>query len=645
MILKRLMAITIAISLVNYGAPLAYAEPYNPVPIPPDPNLAAEACIECTTPKIPLQPGLEETIRSVQDATSAVPVEDVCAKKGYFFDPKNKSILQEYGINYKPKEADVGEIIARSAMTCLYGAIRGGYLSLKDLIMAIPSIMGMTYRGMKSAGAAIRDFDYKGTGQAILDADYRGWLATLSPYNIYDKATGAYRVTRDAVAKTYSRATESLYDSYQTGGVTGAMAAVAQAAYATSPHAVIGKLLKDVGLKVWGAIKSEWDAFICQDWEVISQLVCTAVGYVVTDILLLKGAFSAISKLPKFAELMQATKAKMERAPIVGGVITRDFKAAETSVCQGISNWMVDSRMKLQNQDIDVAAVGGKIFARGISPTTRQMGCFEVTGSTAAGIASRIQSTLQRVHHVDDAVKPAGVAPAAAAAPAPGAVAPGAAAPGAVAPGAVAPGAVAPGTAPVVAPQTAAITAADLDIYSSRAAGFARSPADFVSSVNRKAGVSLSGRDSSRIASALGSNAAEMDKYGALLRSVDQLREAAKTAVRGTPEGDAVFRALSHAEDGIRTLNSALAKSGTSRNVNLELLGKAFTDAALTRDPTTLSVMNRALYEFNKTASRNGAKFDDSVKAWENAIKRDRPHLTADEIAKARQCLFPMGAK
>lgn len=499
-----------------------------------------------------------------------------CAVDSWLFDPSKKSFLQENGIANKTESK--AEIVARSFLTCAYGTISGSYKSIRDIVMAIPNILGFTWRGIKSAGSSVANFEY------------RKWLEDFSIQKVKDSAGNALTVTRDTVADSYQKASQAVYNGFQEGGVTGSIASVAQAAYNSSPHKAVGQFLSKVGSEVYSALSKEWTALGCMPTEALSQAVCQVAGYIITDLITGKLVLSGLSKAPKMRDAIAAVKAKMERVPIAGSILTRNLASVNSAECDkfGDKLWRVDSGFKLQGQDINVVQIGAKVLARGISPKSSKLECFEVTGSLAGKITERIAASELRA---------------------------------------------------------AKVTTKSDDFFSAGNSTYARSDDEFIEGINRRIDSGLSSRQARSIAETLSKNPQQMEHYGSLVRSVDDLKERLKMPGLTASESEVLTKTLNASEQTIKTLNETIPQLAQADRLNLQAISQTLKSATVTQRPEEVLVVNQALSELGRSIKRSSGNVDEAFDAWTAGLRKDRKHLTDQDLSDVKSCFIGPGVK
>lgn len=282
----------------------------------PVPDTEANAiCTEC----LELELGLKDLKSQTEALKASVgtltpPAENCKVNNSILIDPKKNSILEDLGFKNDSENPIVN--VGRASLACIYGAGKGVYGSLKDLVTAIPTLLGWTWKGLKAAKNGIQNADYG----AIMDK--------FTPQNIWESGKKAVRVTRETVSSAYEKSSQVLFDSYKEGGVTGSVATVAQAAYNSSPHRVVGKFLADIGAKIAEAVAAEWGAFKCLDAETMSQMICNVAGYIATDIYTGGLIISGLSKSAKLKEAVSLAKAMMfKKAGTAKAAVVAEEKA------------------------------------------------------------------------------------------------------------------------------------------------------------------------------------------------------------------------------------------------------------------------------------------------------------------------------
>lgn len=528
-----------------------------------------ETCLDCQLPKVS---GPEELSKQIQELAKST---EQCAADAWLFDPEKKSVLQENGFGRLTESR--AETAARAFMTCNYGALSGAGKSFRDVVMAVPNLIGLSWQGLKSAGGAVTNFEY------------RKWLEKFSIQKVADAGFGAISVTKDSVAKAFNTASLKVYNSYKEAGVTGSIAAVAQAAYNSSPHKAIGQFMSKIGSEIYSALATEWNGLMCMEPEALSQAMCEIAGYIAVDVVTGKLLLSGLSKSGKLREAIAAVRKKMEKVPLARDLITRNLKAVDGSRCGKFDadSWKIDSGFKLQGQDLSVLREGTLILARGLSPHTGKLECFEVGGGLAAKIGDRIVATEKR------AEKFAG---------------------------------------------------SGTDFFSPGSKAYARSGEEFVEGINSKVGVEVSGGQTRKIATALSEDPQAMEQYGALARNLQDLKERAKLPGLAADELSNLDKTIQSAEESLKMINGSLPLIEKPSYLNLKSINQAVLEASASNNPETIQLMNRALFEFNKAAKKNSGDFKGAVEAWEASLKKERRHLTSREIDRAKECLFSAGA-
>ena len=281
-------------------------------------NAATEAvaiCTECLDQEL----GLKDLKTQTENLKALVPApEENCkATETLLVDPAKKSILEDLG--FKNESSDPIVNIGRGSLTCIYGAAKGVYGSIRDLVTAIPTLAGWTWDGLKTAKNGIQN------------ADYASIMDKFTAQNILEAGKKGLQITKETVSDAYDKGSKAVFDSYQEGGVTGAVATVAQAAYNSSPHRVVGRFLADIGAKVAQAIAAEWAGFKCLDAETMSQMVCEVTGYIITDIYSGSLILSGLSKSVKIAEAISAAR----RVLFKGGKAVEASKLAKKEIVVG----------------------------------------------------------------------------------------------------------------------------------------------------------------------------------------------------------------------------------------------------------------------------------------------------------------------
>lgn len=504
-------------------------------------------------------------------------VSDQCAVDSWLFDPSKKSILQE--INPESKPQNKAQVVARSFLTCVYGTLSGSYKSIRDIVMAIPNILGMTWQGLKSAGSATVNFEY------------RKWLEGLSVQKIKDVAGTAVTVTKDTVADSYQKASMALFNGFQEGGITGSVASVAHAAWNSSPHQAVGQFLSRLGSEIYSALSKEWTALGCMPAEAMSEAMCQVGGYLITDLIAGKLALSGLSKAPRMKDAISAVRTKMEKVPIAGALLTKNLKATNFADCGKIQEekWKIDSGIKLQGTDLNVAQAGEKILALGMSPKTMKLECFEVVGSWATQISERIKATESRAQHSGG--------------------------------------------------KTGA------DFFSSGNSSFARSDEEFIEGINRKIESGISKKQTRLVATALKNHPEQMERYGDLLRSVDDMKRRLTLPGLADLEIDSLKKTIFASEQTIKTLNETLPLLSRADQLNLNSISAALKAASVTQKPEEILLMNQALGELGRSIKRNSGNLDEAFEGWSQILKKDRKHLTDNDLLDVKACLINSGKK
>ncbi len=532
-------------------------------------------CVDCLLPQIEDLRPLQQVKNQIAEITKAT---SQCAKDAWLFDPTKKSIFSEKGFARGTQSR--AEVAARAFLTCNYGVLSGAGKSFRDVVMAVPSLMGLTWRGMKSGG------------QALMNIEYKNWLQGFSVQKIKDSAGGVLTVSKDKVAGAFNAASAAVYNSFQEGGVTGSIAAVTQAAYNSSPHHAVGHFLAKVGSEIYSAVATEWSALACMEPEALSQAMCEIAGYLAIDIVTGKLILSGLSKSGQMKGAIAKVRQKMEKVPLAGDIITRNLKTVEPSRCNkvGESDWKIDSGFKLQGQDLNVFREGALILARGISPKTGKLDCFEVQGSLSSKITERLVATEKRAESKS--------------------------------------------------------LSGQSDFFSASNGTYARSTDEFISGVNDRAGIEISGGQSKKLASSLSQNPDQLERYGDLTRAVDDMKQRAKLPGMSADQNLELKKVITSSEESLKLINSSLPTLDNPMLFNLKVLKEALQEAAVTQKPETILLMNRALYEFNKAAKKSGGSSTKALEAWENTLKIERKHLTSKDIDRARSCLFnPAGTR
>ncbi len=593
------------------------AEPSSPA------ALAAQHCPTCSVPggnaSITLSQLPVPEIRPEKAADH--PADKQCDMKTLLVDPKQKSILQDFGMSYEGNDPMV--IVGRSSLTCLYGALEGGAKSIRDLVMLIPQILGLSFDALKAVSGS------------LTKANLHAILSALKPQNVIEKGGHAFAVTTNTISSAFHRASAKLYSAYEQGGATGAVAAAAQAAYASSPHQIVGKFLANLAVGIGHAVAEEWKGFTCLPPEAMSQVICEVIGYIGADIVTGKIAVSALSKAPKLATVLAKLKPVFEDKPIIGQWLMRDLKATDGAKCAAISEglWMTDARLNLQAKAVDVAVVDKKLFARGIDPSTKKMGCFEVAGNFAATIMRRIASTEERSLAAEAAAKlETPLRPASPGGPDAAAVF-------------ARTSEEAPALASVATREAQLSPAIELgEFYSARSRAVARTTKDFVADVNERSGLAIRAKQSAAVSQFLDKSPEVAEQYGRILEELGALRQASKGALPADIKKLAAN--LRESEELVKKLNSILASPAHAATyadaLNLKLLRSALDEAKQTGDASSIKILNRALSEFAKNMKPK-TSIQEAILAWEKNLKKNNSSLSDATIQQARRCLFGDG--
>jgi hypothetical protein len=530
-----------------------------------------EICRDCELPKIE---GVQVAQAQITELAKSA---DQCSKDAWLADPDKKSILKEQG--YLRGSDSKIEIAARAFLTCNYGALSGAGKSFRDVVFAIPQLLGLTWQGLKSASNATINFEY------------RKWLTSFSVQKIKDITGGFLTVTKETVEGAFTNASLAAYNSYKEGGVTGALAAVGQAAYNSAPHAAVGQFLLKIGSEIYKGLSEEWTALGCMEAEALSQAMCEVAGYLAVDLLTGKLLLSGLSKSGKLKDAIAAVRGRMEKVPLAGEFITRNLKMLDSSRCDKASgsDWKIDSGFKLQGQDLTVLKDGAVILARGLSPKTGRLECFEVKGSLAEKVSSRIAATEKRSLSLP-ALK-------------------------------------------------------DPDYFTASNPNYARSTEEFVEGVNKKSGVELSWGQTRKVAQSLEADPAQLEIYGDLNRSLDQLRKQKSQPGLGSDSASSLDKVIRSTEESLRLVNSNLSLLEKPGLLNLKELHILVKQASETGSSEGIQLFNRALLEFGKVAKSSGGDMGKALTLWESSLKAERKHLTSKEIDRAKECLFTLGTK
>ena len=586
----------------------------------PNADLEGQYCITCAA----TTGNDSNTLSPIRESVQSTSSKKQCDMKTLLVDTKQKSILQDFGMSYDGNDPMV--IVGRSSLTCLYGALEGGAKSIRDLVMLIPQILGLSFDALKAVSGS------------LTKSNLHALLSTLEPQKVIAKGERLVSVTKDSISSAFQSASAKLYSAYEQGGATGAVAAVAQAAYSSSPHQIVGKFLADLAVGIGHAVANEWAGFTCLPPEAMSQLICEMIGYVGADVLTGKIAVSALSKAPKFLAALAKLKPIFEDKPIIGQWLMRDLKRTEFSKCAAIEDalWMTDAKLNLQAKAVDVAIVDKKLFARGIDPNTKVMGCFEVAGSFSAAVMQRIASTELRAKtaertgqagaHTGPGLQSASETnlPASAAAPAAQAAE------------------LSSGAAPA---GLASVEANSSEFYSASSRQYARNLKDFVTDVNDKSGLSIRSKQSLAISQRLEKSPVDAEKYGRVLEQLGSLRQESSSAISAEAKKTAAAT-LRESEELVKNLNRVLSKPGLAGEfgsvLNLNLLEAALDEAKQMGNVTSIKVLNRAMSEFMKNIKPK-TSIQDAIAAWEKNLKKRNSRISDDTIQRARRCLFAEG--
>lgn len=449
--------------------------------------------------------------KEAKDVT-AITEKQMCQdKKTILIDPKMRSVLQELKLDYDG--SDPITVASRSALTCIYGALAGAVTSVKDLVMLIPKLLGLIYDG--------------GVGLAKMatSADYEALARKFTIQNVKDGVSSAFSITINSVkdawdyaAKAYEDSSTFVGEAYREGGVAGAVAAVGQAAYESSPHRILGRQLVELATKVAQAVADEWRGFRCLPAEVASQMVCSVIGYLAVDIYTGKLLITALSKPGKLMEYVNKFLAKYYKSE--GGAVTE------------------------------------------VASAERRGASLPNSGNASA------------------------------------------------------------------------------DAFTAREGA----TPGFIAEVNQGAGIPLTSESSGPIARALKSDPSNVQEYGDVMRSVNQMKTESAAATTGAEQGARLKEVSAHAEDIVKKLNLSLVQDG-ARKLNVKYIAEVLREAQTTQKPDTLIKVKRALEEIEEARRSSGGDMKKAIKSWREQIAKDRPHVTEAELKMAEECLFTSAAK
>ncbi len=471
---------------------------------------------------------------------SATPAK--CAESSAEISPASKSVLENLGFEYDGSDPAI--VATRAFITCSYGSGYGGLSALKDLVVAIPTLFGMSIKGLELANANNRE----------LPAEVARSLTKENVLKMQDKLI----VTKKTISAAYRNANDSLYEAYRQAGVSGAVAATMQAAYHSSPHHAMSKFLSESATTIARAIGTRWTSFSCLPVEKQAQIFCQVLGYLATDIFGGKIALSALGKSAKFNEMVQQLKLTHIRKPLESEHLLRHLKSVSESVCKSIPDggWLVDAVLSQQGHDLEVFLDKSRVIARGLDPKTKKLGCFEVTGSLLPEVTKRIQSTRERIATVSPEIP----------------------------------------------------SALERDFFSPTSETYARSNSDYVRAVNERVGTPILKQDIDKVANALASDPVKMELYGDIMRSADKLRTRAATMAKGSEDASRLLKNKVSMEDLLNNMNSTLSIPGAQTKINLNLIKDVVEEARLSLDDSALKTLSKALREVRSSAKSAGAR-------------------------------------
>lgn len=517
----------------------------------------AQVCLECSSPenKSKLQP---------------LPVES-CEKKALLFDPKYKTYFEKKNVDAVTSQNEFVE----SLLSCYYGFGKGVYLSVRDLLRIIPMIIDGSIALAKGA--------YKGTKKIIQDPEWAGSALKSIGHSIGEGASNI----KDSVTKTWKEASAKTRNAYVTAGIGGAVSAMTAEMLDKSPAALLNRAFRKLGQSTYQFLSREWDAFACMTTHAQAEIACTVATYVVTSAATGQLIWGNLAQSSKILAGLDIVKKKMLRTPVIGTFMMREFKPLSSEAVDKMKDvvWKTDGRLRLEGASVEVAAVDGKIFARGVDPQTRKLTVYQVTGKNEVEIAARLQKAEKAAVQGGRAVS----------------------------------------------------ASSEGDFFSPTNGQIARQMDDYVLGTNREVKVDISNYHVKKISQLFEKSPATADEYGELLKSLHKMDlDLEKQFGKKIPKDKAEM--VSEVRNLLKEVNASLARSEPNEVLNLRNLKNLVDETVETGELRGVQVYRNAIAGLNEAGGPS--KFD----SFFSNLGYNK--IVSEELQKkVRQCLLASGAK
>lgn len=532
-------------------------------------SLEAEVCINC----------LDEAIRPENlklDLKEVSKAANQCEQKSFFVDPKKKSLFELDPAD--PRSAKWWVKEPTKALACLYGLGNGVVNNLVDLVMLVPELCKMFWNAQK---------------WAVSKAMSGSWVPKSNPFTwekIKNASQKAYDTSVSVAQKTIQGASDLISQGYEQGGAGGAISAIGLEIYESSPHRVVKNMMASAITEVANFASKEWKTFNCLSEVAQEEFICKLTGYVLVDVLTGKLIYGNLAKAPKLVEGLGKMKDFLKSRAALSKEVLKDFEKVHPSEILQKAEWKVDGRWAEKGQDVEIAEVNGKLYARGIDPDSGQISYYAVKEQSAEKTLEKMAQTERRADQSPQ----------------------------------------------LLLDEPSSASSATFDFVSRE---IVQSEAEFVSRVSKATGVKIDAKNAQVIGQAFKKSPEYGKQYGSLMKAVDDLKIATDSKAKATLARARADNLVEESQDILSEANSLMARFGDEQQLNLHYLRRSIEKSVDAENISDLKIVKETLRDLSTSIDKKGS-VKEGVDAWAQSLKKKNPNLSDDEIKSIHQCFL-----